>query len=168
MKRNAVYAIRLFVAFLLATLAVIAAGDAKTTKTTPYFKGDIQDVLDKACAEKKLLFVSIGREICGRCQKLYALLDDGRLTLDESRCTYLKLDIDDTEQREYFISWLDPQDPRLPFVGVLDPNVCTGTCLTAACELDRLRKLLGNLEKRTAVTRTDDGCKTTVCPLRQR
>ena len=139
------------IATVAAMLALAAAGGAKTVKTMPYFKGDVQEMLDKACAEKKLLFVSIGREICERCQKLYALLDDGRLTLDEKKCTYLKLDIDDTEQREYFISWLDPQDPRLPFVGVLDPNVCTGTCLTAACELDRLRNLLGDLAKPAAV-----------------
>ena len=59
--------------------------------------------------------------------------------------------LDDTEQREYFVSWFDPSDPRLPFVGVLDPNVCTGTCLTAACDLTALRGLLGNLAKPAAV-----------------
>ena len=134
-----------------AVLAMALANGARAGKTAPYFKGDIQEVLDRACNENKLLLISIGREICGRCQKFYALLNDGRLTLDEKKCTYLKLDIDDTEQREYFVSWFDPSDPRLPFVGVLDPNVCTGTCLTAACDLTALRGLLGNLAKPAAV-----------------
>ena len=134
-----------------ALLALALANGASAGKAAPYFKGDIQEVLDRACNENKLLLISIGREICGRCQKFYALLDDGRLTLDEKKCTYLKLDIDDTEQREYFVSWFDPSDPRLPFVGVLDPNVCTGTCLTAACDLTALRGLLGNLAKPVAV-----------------
>ena len=135
------------IATIAALLALATAYGARAAKTAPYFRGDIQEVLDRTCNEKKMLLISIGREICGRCQKFYALLDDGRLTLDKEKCTYLKLDIDDTEQREYFVSWFDPPDPRLPFVGVLDPNVCTGTCLTAACELDRLRSLLGNLAK---------------------
>ena len=128
-------------------LALALANGARAAKPAPYFK----EVLDRACNEKKMLLISIGREICGRCQKFYALLDDGRLTLDEKKCTYLKLDIDDTEQREYFVSWFDPSDPRLPFVGVLDPNVCTGSCLTAACDLTALRGLLGNLAKPAAV-----------------
>ena len=57
-----------------ALLALALANSASAGKAAPYFKGDIQEVLDRACNENKLLLISIGREICGRCQKFYALL----------------------------------------------------------------------------------------------
>ena len=45
------------------------------------------------------------------------------------------------------MSWFVPSDSRLPFVGVLDPNARTGTCLTAACEVPALKGLLGPLAR---------------------
>ena len=131
--------------FLIAL--AIAAFAAVAGEKTPYFNGDVQEFLDKACNGNKRVVVSLGREQCGRCQKFYKLLSEGKLALDNGKCTYLKMNVDETEHHEYFSSWFDVPDPRLPFVGVLDPNVCTGTCITAACDIGRLGRLLGDLAK---------------------
>ena len=70
---------------LVAMAALAVAGGAKT----PYFDGDVQEFLEKACAADKRVVVSLGREKCGRCQKFYALLADGNLVLDDAKCMYL-------------------------------------------------------------------------------
>ncbi len=153
---------------LVAMVALTVAGGAKT----PYFTGDVQEFLDKACAADKRVLVSLGREKCGRCQKFYALLDGGSLVLDDAKCMYLKMNVDEVEHHEYFSSWFYPMDPRLPFVGVLDPNACTGTCITAACDIERLKGLLGDMAKvrppakrpETGTVCTQSSCAAPKCP----
>lgn len=139
------------------TLAVMivagALGVVGDKAPMAYFHGDLEAELQRADREGKRVVVSLGREICGRCQKFYKLLADGSLAFDAAKCTYLKLDVDELEQREYFYSWFDPEDRRLPYVGVLDPNARTGTCVSAGCDLPALKKLLGNLAK--APVKTD-------------
>lgn len=127
--------------FLAVVLAMAVEGGVE------YFRGDLEAELQRADRERKRVVVSLGREICGRCQKFYKLLDEGKLVFDAKKCIYLKLDVDDLEQREYFYSWFEPEDRRLPFVGVLDPNARTGTCVSAGCELPSLSRLLGDLGK---------------------
>ena len=127
--------------FLAVVLAMAVEGGVE------YFRGDLEAELQRADRERKRVVVSLGREICGRCQKFYKLLDEGKLVFDAKKCIYLKLDVDDLEQREYFYSWFEPEDRRLPFVGVLDPNARTGTCVSAGCELPALSRLLGDLGK---------------------
>ena len=143
--------IHLSLGMLLLAGAAFAGGVA-------YFTGDVEAALTRADQEKKLVVLSVGREVCGRCQKFYRLLSDGRLVLDEAKCMYLKLDVDNMEHREYFYSWIEPPDRRLPFVAVLDPNARTGTCVSAGCDLAELQKLLGPLAKPTA-----GGAKKSAC-----
>ena len=92
-----------------ATNAVAQA--AKPVELPPYLTEDFNAACEKAKKEGRLVFVSIGREICGRCQKFYGFVKDG---------VFIRLDIDNYEHREYFYSTFDPPDRKLPFVGVMD------------------------------------------------
>ena len=86
----------------------------------PYLTEDFNAVCEKAKKEGRLVFVSIGREICGRCQKFYGFVREGLVKIDEKKYVFIRLDIDNYEHREYFYSTFDPPDRKLPFVGVMD------------------------------------------------
>ena len=86
----------------------------------PYLTEDFNAACEKAKKEGKLVFVSLGREICGRCQKFYGFVKDGKVKIDEKKYVFIRLDIDNYEHREYFYSTFDPPDRKLPFVGVMD------------------------------------------------
>jgi len=93
---------------------------AKPVELPPYLTEDFNAACDKAKKEGRLVFVSIGREICGRCQKFYGFVRDGKVKIDEKKYVFIRLDIDNYEHREYFYSTFDPPDRKLPFVGVMD------------------------------------------------
>lgn len=81
---------------------------------------DFGEVCRKAEQENRWLLVSIGREACGRCQRFYELVRRGEVRIDTNKFTFVRLNIDDYSQREYFLGTFDPPDRRLPFVGVTD------------------------------------------------
>lgn len=141
--------------FLMAPIAIVLGVNGGKVPTE-YFHGDVEGELQRADREGKRVVVSLGREICGRCQKFYKLLAEDKLVLDPAKCIYLKLDVDELEQREYFYAWFDPEDRRLPYVGVLDPNARTGVCVSAGCDLVQLKKLLGDL---SVVPAGGDSCR---------
>ena len=93
---------------------------AKPVELPPYLTEDFNAACDKAKKEGRLVFVSIGREICGLCQKFYGFVRDGKVKIDEKKYVFIRLDIDNYEHREYFYSTFDPPDRKLPFVGVMD------------------------------------------------
>ena len=101
-----------------ATNAVTQA--AKPVELPPYLTEDLNAACERAKGEGRLVFVSIGREICGRCQKFYGFVRDGKVRIDEKKYVFIRLDIDNYEHREYFYSTFDPPDRKLPFVGVMD------------------------------------------------
>ena len=101
-----------------ATNAVAQA--AKPVELPPYLTEDFNAACEKAKKEGRLVFVSIGREICGRCQKFYGFVKNGQVTIDPKKYVFIRLDIDNYEHREYFYSTFDPPDRKLPFVGVMD------------------------------------------------
>lgn len=101
-----------------ATNAVASA--AAKTELPPYLAEDFNAVCDKAKKEGRLLLVSLGREICGRCQKFYGFVRDGQVKVDPKKYVFVRLDVDNYEHREYFYSTFAPPDRKLPFVGVMD------------------------------------------------
>ena len=86
----------------------------------PYLEEDFDAACQKAKKEGRLVFVSLGREICGRCQKFYGFVRDGQVTIDPKKYVFIRLDVDNYEHREYFYSTFEPPDRKLPFVGVMD------------------------------------------------
>ena len=128
MKTQAILLVSLF----LLAAACPAAADCAPSATNavcaakakvalpPYLTEDFNAVCEKAKREKKLVFVSLGREICGRCQKFYGFVKTGQVTIDPKKYVFIRLDVDNYEHREYFYSTFDPPDRKLPFVGVMD------------------------------------------------
>ena len=101
--------------------ATNAVAAAKTqVALPPYLTEDFNSACEKAKKEGKLVFVSLGREICGRCQKFYGFVKNGQVTIDPKKYVFIRLDVDNYEHREYFYSTFDPPDRKLPFVGVMD------------------------------------------------
>ena len=124
-------------AILLGSLFLVAAAGTATANCTlsvtnavcaakaqvalpPYLTEDFNAACEKAKKEGKLVFVSLGREICGRCQKFYGFVKTGQVTIDPKRYVFIRLDVDNYEHREYFYSTFEPPDRKLPFVGVMD------------------------------------------------
>lgn len=104
---------------------------------------DFDAVCRKAGEEKKRVLVSLGREACGRCQRFYELVRRGEVRIDTNAFVFVRLDVDDHEQREYFLGTFEPPDSRLPFVGVTDgARSEIRPCLTGAPPADAYRKLL--------------------------
>lgn len=104
---------------------------------------DFDAVCQKAGQEKKKVFVSIGREVCGRCQRFYELVRRGEVKVDTNAFVFVRLNIDDHSQREYFLGTFEPQDNRLPFVGVTDAERSEiRPCLTGAPPAEEYRRLL--------------------------
>ena len=101
-----------------ATNSVAAAN--VSVELPPYLNEDFNSVCEKAKKDGKLMFVSLGREICGRCQKFYGFVKDGKVRIDPKKYVFIRLDVDNYEHREYFYSTFDPPDRKLPFVGVMD------------------------------------------------
>ena len=116
----------------LAAVGVLLAADVAVPDTNsvvsaraqaalpPYMEEDFNSACEKAKKDGKLLLVSMGREICGRCQKFYGFIRDGQVRIDPKRYVFIHLDVDNYEHREYFYSTFDPPDRKLPFVGVMD------------------------------------------------
>lgn len=104
---------------------------------------DFDAVCRKAGEEKKRVLVSLGREACGRCQRFYELVRRGEVRIDTNAFVFVRLDVDNHEQREYFLGTFEPPDSRLPFVGVTDgARSEIRPCLTGAPPAEAYRKLL--------------------------
>ncbi len=102
-------------------LEVLRAKPVKA-ELPPYLSpdADFDDVCQWAKKEGKLVFVSIGREACGRCQVFYEYVKRGEVAIDGKKFEFIRLSIDDESQRSYFMSTFNPMDRHLPYVGVMD------------------------------------------------
>ena len=104
---------------------------------------DFDAVCRKAGEANKKVFVSIGREACGRCQRFYELVRRGAVRLDTNAFVFVRLNIDEPVQREYFLGTFEPPDSRLPFVGVTDAARSEiRPCLSGAPSAAAYQKLL--------------------------
>lgn len=106
---------------------------------------DFGDVCKAAGEQKKKVLVSIGREACGRCQLFYEMVKRGEIKIDDRAYVFVRLDIDEHTQREYFMDAFDPPDGQLPFVGVTDPERSVQRpCLTGSHTADEYQALMQN------------------------
>ena len=126
----------------------LAALRAKPEKAElpPYLPpdADFDDACQRAKKEGKLVFVSIGREACGRCQRFYELVRRGDVKIDTNAFVFVRLDIDEYTQRDYFMDAFDPPDGQLPFVGVTDAERATQRpCLTGYRTPEEYQALMG-------------------------
>ena len=107
------------------TLVLAAAHSLVAFETEKYIDKDFPVYMEEATKTNKLLFVSIGREACSNCIKFYNYIKKGELKLDETKFTYLKLDIDNYDHQNYFFSYFLVMGNVLPFVGVMNGTGAT-------------------------------------------
>ena len=104
---------------------------------------DFAEACEEAGRKNKKILVSIGREACGRCQRFYEMVKRGVVKIDTNAFEYVRLDIDEHTQREYFFSAFEPPDPQLPFVGVTDASrTQSSACLTGSRTAAEYQKLM--------------------------
>lgn len=82
---------------------------------------DLSQALQKAAAEKKLLFIQMGRPTCGNCMALKNYIRSGQLKLRDTRFVYADLNCDDKTTYQLFRSKFKVEGNMLPFVVVTDP-----------------------------------------------
>ena len=105
---------------------------------------DFAEVCARAGEQKKKVLVSIGREACGRCQRFYEMVRRGVVKVDPAKFEFVRLDIDEHAQREYFMDAFEPKDGQLPFVGVTDAaRTKSMPCLTGARTAAEYQALMG-------------------------
>lgn len=102
-----------------ATLA-LAAGPEKVT--------DINEALAKAKSENKMVFLQYGREACGNCQALKAMIKAGKVHLSTSKFVYADVNCDDPATSAAFREKFKVSGSTLPFVVVAGAD---GTQLAA-------------------------------------
>lgn len=117
-------------------------------KLPDYMTTDFDTECEKAAKEGKIVLVSIGREVCGRCQVFYEFLKKGHVKIDPKKVVYLKLCIDNFEHKEYFLSTFEPPNNHLPFVGVVKGERGIGDpCLSGAQTPEAYQKLMADAIK---------------------
>ena len=105
---------------IIAATFALAAGPAKVT--------DINEALAKAKSENKMVFLQYGREACGNCQALKAMIKAGKVHLSTSKFVYADVNCDDPATSAAFRGKFKVTGSTLPFVVVAGPD---GTQLAA-------------------------------------
>jgi thioredoxin-related protein len=103
---------------LLPAVALIAtAAFAAAPKIT-----DVNEALTKAQTDNKMLFMQYGREACGNCQALKAMLKSGKVRLSPSKFVYADVNCDDPATSKAFKEKFKVSGSTLPFVVIAAPD----------------------------------------------
>ncbi len=109
---------RLMTGLLVALWLVPAVSFAKG----PEALTDLNQALEQAKKEKKMLFIQYGREACGNCQALRGYIQSGELRLSKIAFVYVDLNCDDRKIRQQFGQKFKVKGTTLPFVVVASPD----------------------------------------------
>jgi thioredoxin-related protein len=99
---------------LMAADRALAKGAAAET--------NLLEALTKAKTENKLLFVQYGREACGNCQALKAMIRKREVNLSDADFVYADVNCDDPDTRQVFGNRFTVEGRMLPFVVIADPE----------------------------------------------
>jgi thioredoxin-related protein len=83
---------------------------------------DVNEALSKAQSENKMLFLQYGREACGNCQALKAMIKSGKVQLSASKFVYADVNCDDPATRKAFSAKFKVSGSTLPFVVIAAPD----------------------------------------------
>lgn len=83
---------------------------------------DLTAALAKAKAENKMLFVQMGRENCGNCQALKAMIKSNQVKLSDAKFVYADVNCDDPATNKLFSSKFNVEGNVLPFVAIAAPD----------------------------------------------
>ncbi|MDB6075333.1 MAG: Thioredoxin-related protein [Verrucomicrobiaceae bacterium] len=136
---------------IIAALALFITGAAMAGGPKPVT--DLNAALAKAKAEGKMLFVQMGRENCGNCQALKAMIKSNQVRLSDSKFVYADVNVDDSATNRLFSAKFDVKGNVLPFVAIASPD---GTKLVgrsgygSAKEFDDLIREAGKQSRKPA------------------
>ena len=103
----------------LVSLIILLNTDLTHAKTAESLT-DLNSALKKAKAEGKMLFIQYGRDRCGNCRALKALIAQQKVKLSDSKFVYVDLDCDDKETKKLFSQRYKVKGRTLPFVVIAD------------------------------------------------
>ncbi len=109
------------VCFLAMVGAMVVAASLAAAKN-PLAQTNLEAALAKAKTENKLLFVQYGREACGNCQALKAMIQKKQVKLADDEFIYADVNCDDPGTRQAFGSRFKVEGSTLPFVVIADPG----------------------------------------------
>ena len=128
---------------LLPALALIAtAAFAAAPKIT-----DVNEALSKGQTDKKMVFIQYGREACGNCQALKAMIKGGKVHLSPSKFVYADVNCDDAATSKAFGSKFKVSGNTLPFVVIAGPDGKQLAARTGAGSAQDFEKLIKDAEK---------------------
>lgn len=104
----------LLLALVCLSLPAFAGGPAPIT--------DFNAALEKAKTDNKLLFMQEGREACGNCQALRAMIKKGDVRLSPSKFVYADVNCDDPKTDQLFGAKFKVSGNTLPFVVIAAPD----------------------------------------------
>jgi len=100
-------------------------GKYPSVESGPYFSGDFNEVMARAKREKKLIFVSVGRDQCPNTTRFYHYLESGLLPFSTEKFIYVKFHGDNYEQVDLFHTYFELSSILFPFVGVMNGEGAT-------------------------------------------
>ena len=128
---------------LLPAVALIAsAAFAAAPKIT-----DVNEALSKGEADKKMVFIQYGREACGNCQALKAMIKGGKVHLSPSKFVYADVNCDDAATSKAFGSKFKVSGNTLPFVVIAGPDGKQLAARTGGGRAQDFEKLIKDAEK---------------------
>ncbi len=108
---------------------------------------DLNQALEQAKKEKKLLFIQFGREACENCQALRGYIRDGSLRLFKTAFVYVDLNCDDRKVNQQFREKFKVKGTMLPFVVVASPDGEQLAARTGYGSPDDYEKLIRSAKK---------------------
>ena len=127
---------------LPAIALVVSAAFAATPKIT-----DVNEALSKAQSENKMVFLQYGREACGNCQALKAMIKAGKVHLSPSKFIYADVNCDDSATSKAFSSKFKVSGSTLPFVVIAAPDGRQLAARTGYGTVPEFEKLIKDAEK---------------------
>ena len=106
----------------LVTLLAVIITNSVAFAGGPEAVKDLKEALAKAKSENKMLFVQMGRENCGNCQALKAMIKKGDVRLSPSKFVYADVNCDDAATNKLFSESFNVSGNILPFVAVASPD----------------------------------------------
>lgn len=134
---------------IISSIAVLVIACASVFAKAPEAATDLSAALEKAAAGKKLLFIQFGREACGNCQALKAMIQNRSLRLPESQFVYVDLNCDDPATSKAFRTKYTVEGNTLPFVVIADPDGTQLASRSGYGSADEFEKLIRDAKKKS-------------------
>jgi thioredoxin-related protein len=116
---------------------------------------DLSTAIETASKSDKLIFIKYGREACGNCQSLKALINERKVKLFDSEFVLVDLNCDDKEvSREFYSKYqaLLKDAKTLPFVVVAKSDGTPIAAISSYNDAKAYNKFVADAKKKAKPT----------------